>query len=105
MIQKVQLENLKKEFVVLYYKYEGYLIRRSEIINGRKKVLVLPDGTVLDLDQMFIEETDRHGNSLRFHRLVGKNPEYRISGKLPIIDVVQISTPETELYREGVLWS
>lgn len=91
---------LVSEYVELWYRYKRYLVRRSELDNKRNKILILPDGTALDLTQMYIDTTDKHGNPLDCHRLAGRNPEYETFGQLPVAGTIKaIEFTKLDLYQ------
>lgn len=85
-----------EEFVELWYRYKKYLVRKSDLENKGNKILMLPDGTALDLARMYVDTTDKHGNLLKNPCLRGSNSEYETFGQLPVIGVIQANPELTE---------
>ena len=77
------------ELVELFYNFEKYFVRKSHIDDNHNKIITLPDGTAFDLNQMYVDTTDKHGNKLDCPRFRGSNSDYEIWGQLPIIGVVR----------------
>ena len=79
----------EEEFVKFSYGLQWFRVRKSDVEDKRNKVIILPNGTALDLNQMFIDTTDKHGNKLACPRLVGTNSDYDIWGQLPVIGTIK----------------
>ena len=94
------MPNDHEEVVELFYNYKKYLVKKSDIDNRRNKIIMLPDGTAFDLTQMGIDTTDRHGSKLECPRFYGKNPEYEISGRLPVVGVIKAKEATFEYKSE-----
>lgn len=84
----------KEEVIELFYHFNKYLVKKSDIDNRQNKIVMLPDGTAFDLTQMYIDTTDRHGNRLECPCLSGSNPDYETWGQLPIVGVVKAELSE-----------
>ncbi|MBI2676517.1 MAG: hypothetical protein HYX21_00985 [Candidatus Yanofskybacteria bacterium] len=83
------MPNDNEEVVELFYNYKKYAVKKSDIDNKHNKIIILPDGTALDLTQMYIDATDRHGNKLERPCFRGSNPEYEVWGRLPVVGVIE----------------
>ena len=77
------------EFVELFYNGKTYLVRKSDVDNKLNKIVVLPDRTTLDLTQMYVDTTDKHGNKLERPCFRGSSPGYEIWGQLPVVGVIR----------------
>ena len=77
-----------EEVVELFHNFKKYLVRKSDIDNEFNKIIILPDKTVLDLTQMYVDYTSKHGHKLECPRLHGSNSDYEVWGKLPVIGVI-----------------
>ena len=85
---------LEEGLVELFYNYKKYFVRKSDINNKRNKIIVLPDGTIFDLTQMYVDTTDRHGNKLDSPCFRGSNSDYKIWGQLPTLGAIKAQQVE-----------
>jgi len=92
--RKSECQILGEELVELFYNYKKYFVRKSDINNKRNKIIVLPDGTIFDLTQMYVDTTDKHGNKLDSPRFRGSNSDYKIWGQLPTLGAIKAQQVE-----------
>ncbi len=80
----------ESEFIELFYRYKKYRVRKSDFDDKRNKVVILPNGIALDLTQMAVDTTDKHGNKLEHPCFFGTNSDYEVWGELPVIGIVRV---------------
>ena len=86
---KIACQILEEELVELFYNYKKYFVRKSDIDNKRNKIIILPDGIIFDLTQMYVDTTDKHGYKLEVPCFAGSNSDYEIWGRLPTLGAVK----------------
>lgn len=80
--------------VELFHNHKRYLVRESDVDDKRNKIIMLPDGTAFDLTQMYVDDTDKYGNKLEHPCFRGRNSDYEIWGRLPVVGVIKADTVE-----------
>ena len=72
-----------KKFAHFWYNKKEYKVMIEEIKNvgdKRKKIIMMPDGAALDLTQIYIDYTDKHGNNLDNPVLKGNDNDFQVWG-------------------------
>ena len=83
-------EKIDDEFFELFHDFKRYVVKSSELRgNWDKKVIVLPDGTILEARQIYPDYTNKHGSRLKVPCLKGNNWEFRTWSRLPVLNRVE----------------
>jgi len=82
----------QKEFARFQHKGKEYKVKISDISKKKNKIILLSDGTALDLTQIYVDYTDKHANDLEHPILKGSNTDFVVWGYiagLPTVEVVK----------------
>ena len=83
------MEKKEYEYAILWHNTGKFQVKISDLPEDRRGVIMLPDGTVLNLMEMHIEYTNDHGNPRPEPKFCSSTNHYKMTGNLPELKVIK----------------